>query len=128
MMQIYTWIYLVPILKRKLDPFGKYLTTEQVLHCTERKCCTDSCRVQQSDTALSPLRQPDSNAFVDINGDCLSDLFVTSTCSTPPCNSSQFEIWINEKGTFKLDKVLPAVAGAGQVSFADIGKIFTYWV
>ena len=58
----------------------------------------------QSDSSFS-ISEPNSNAFVDINGDCLSDLVVTSIkkiCknnSTNDCDElPQIEIWINEKG------------------------------
>lgn len=50
---------------------------------------------------------------MDMNGDCLSDLFIAT--------ESRIEVWLNTKGDFKLDKVLSLVPGAGQPTFADFG-------
>lgn len=69
----------------------------------------------QGTSESSPISVPNSNAFVDLNGDCISDLVVTSIKN----NVSQFEFWINQDGGFKLDKVFKASVGAGQVTFAD---------
>ena len=42
----------------------------------------------------SPLLNPHSSAFVDLNGDCLADLFVTAQDPANP-SKPQYEIWIN---------------------------------
>ncbi|CAG8483179.1 5282_t:CDS:10 [Paraglomus brasilianum] len=70
------------------------------------------------DTACE-LADPHSNAFIDLNGDCLSDLFLT--CQDEDGGKS-FQIWINDKEKgFVLSKnegKLPE--GTGQISFADL--------
>eukprot|EP01114_Cavostelium_apophysatum_P009861 TRINITY_DN2316_c0_g1_i2.p1 TRINITY_DN2316_c0_g1~~TRINITY_DN2316_c0_g1_i2.p1 ORF type:complete len:678 (+),score=117.31 TRINITY_DN2316_c0_g1_i2:215-2248(+) len=73
------------------------------------------------------LQQPNANAFVDMDGDCLADLFVTSQSScenvTGTCTpKKQFEIWLNKKGIFELDKTFSVPDGAGQVAFADFDR------
>jgi len=67
---------------------------------------------------LKALAFPVSNAFVDIDGDCLSDLFITST----DAKTNMVELWINKKGGFTLEKTYPIVRGAGQPVFADWGR------
>lgn len=61
---------------------------------------------------------PHSNAFVDLDGDCLADLvFVCSKSS----GSKSIQIWSNRRDqgfTLSLEADLPA--GAGALSFADI--------
>lgn len=72
---------------------------------------------------LPPISMPHSNAFVDINGDCLSDLVITSSNGT----NKFLEVWLNsdESGTptFTLANVLDLPQGAGQVSFSDLGML-----
>ena len=75
----------------------------------------------QGTSDTSPISDPNSNAFVDLNGDCISDLVVTSIKN----NVSQFEFWLNENGGFKLDKVFKAAVGAGQVTFADFSTVMS---
>ncbi|KAL1915364.1 uncharacterized protein VTP21DRAFT_6822 [Calcarisporiella thermophila] len=61
---------------------------------------------------------PHSSAFVDLDGDCLADLFLV--CQEEGGRHS-YQIWINsvENGfVFKQTGQLPA--GAGQISFADM--------
>lgn len=67
---------------------------------------------------LSQLLLPNSNAYVDMNGDCVSDLIVTSMGSSGP----QLEIWLNEKASFRQDKVLPLLEGASGVIFSDFDR------
>jgi len=71
---------------------------------------------------------PHSNAFIDLDGDCLSDLFVT-------CENGTYEIWKNtvDKGfVFSRSGKLPD--NTGPVSFADmdgdgtIDMIFYNWI
>lgn len=70
---------------------------------------------------LPPIDMPHSNAFVDINGDCLSDLVITSNNGT----NRFLEVWLNSdaSGTpeFTLTEVLDLPEGAGQVTFSDLG-------
>lgn len=79
------------------------------------------CRKFQEDGDWE-LQVPNSNAFVDVNGDCLSDLVVTSCSNASNCEESKrVEIWINTKGSFYKDKDFPIPPGSGQLSFADFG-------
>ena len=62
---------------------------------------------------------PHSVAFVDLNKDCLADLFMTVVYS----GKTYFEIWLNAKdGTYCKVLSEPAPEGAGQVSFVDIDR------
>jgi integrin alpha FG-GAP repeat containing protein 1 len=73
---------------------------------------------------------PHSNAFIDLDGDCLSDLFVT-------CDDGTFEIWKNtvdnDKG-FVFSKSGKLPENIGPISFADmdgdgtIDMVFYEWV
>lgn len=70
---------------------------------------------------MPPIDMPHSNAFVDINGDCLSDLIITSN------NGSRYlEVWLNSdaSGTpeFSLADILELPQGAGQVTFSDLDR------
>ncbi|CAG8492968.1 10051_t:CDS:10 [Paraglomus occultum] len=72
------------------------------------------------ETATPPckLADPHSNAFVDLNGDCLSDLFLTCQDDN---DVKSFQIWINDKENgfvLKEDGNFPE--GTGQISFADL--------
>ena len=67
------------------------------------------------------MASPHSNAFVDINGDCLSDLVVV----TQDTNNQVLEIFINTPGpNFVASDTVPLPIGAGQISWADIGFLF----
>lgn len=62
---------------------------------------------------------PHSLAFVDLNKDCLADLFLTVIKD----NSLYFEVWLNAKnGLYCRRFSEPAPKGAQQVSFADIDR------
>jgi hypothetical protein len=72
--------------------------------------------------AQQPLAIPNSNAFVDINGDCISDLVVVS--QNPETNAKTLEIWLNRKSKgFVLDTTYELPLGTGQVSFADFSTL-----
>lgn len=45
--------------------------------------------------AYKKLASPHSNAFVDMDGDCLSDLFLST--HDPETDSLQLELWLNRK-------------------------------
>jgi len=77
---------------------------------------------------ICKFSSPHSNAFIDLDGDCLSDLFVT-------CDNGTFEIWKNtvDKGfVFSRSAQLPE--NSGPISFADmdgdgtIDMVFYNWV
>lgn len=72
------------------------------------------------------LRSPHSHATIDLDGDCMADLVVTSTATESdargaPLVRNYLEIWLNRATLgpvlFSIS-VLPA--GAGQLSFADV--------
>lgn len=76
------------------------------------------------DHCISPthgvLRTPHSTAFVDLNGDCLADLFLTTLDAL---GNQFFEIWLNMKnGEYCVVQIAQAPVGAGQVSFADVDR------
>ncbi|KAG0054100.1 hypothetical protein BGZ83_011984 [Gryganskiella cystojenkinii] len=65
------------------------------------------------------LSNPHSSAFVDLNGDCLADIFLT--CQDPATHQLSYVIYTNNKDAgfeFAVAGLLPA--GAGQVTFADM--------
>lgn len=66
------------------------------------------------------LADPHSSAFVDFNGDCVADLFLT--CREPSTSTQSFQIWTRVGGgyIFAREGVLPR--GAGPVSFADMDR------
>ncbi|KAL0078748.1 hypothetical protein F4703DRAFT_1876957 [Phycomyces blakesleeanus] len=61
---------------------------------------------------------PHSNAFLDLDGDCLADLvFVCEEKN----NQKRIQLWTNErKDGFKLSQTLYLPDGAGALSFADM--------
>ncbi|XP_041376450.1 T-cell immunomodulatory protein-like [Gigantopelta aegis] len=68
---------------------------------------------------LSPLKIPQSSAFVDLNGDLTSDLCVASVQD----GQLQFEFWYNVNGVLTWNKTIPGPAGAkfpGQPSYTDM--------
>jgi integrin alpha FG-GAP repeat containing protein 1 len=61
---------------------------------------------------------PHSNAILDLNGDCLADIFLT--CATNP---PSFEIWTNNKSKgFSLQSQGSLPPNTGQVTFADMNR------
>ncbi|KAI9596507.1 hypothetical protein BDF19DRAFT_437639 [Syncephalis fuscata] len=78
----------------------------------------DIVKMPQSDK-FCKLAHPHSGAFIDLNGDCLADLFVT--CEDKSTDSPTYQIWINHKSDgFQLARNGTLPKGAGPVSFADI--------
>ncbi|KAJ3225475.1 hypothetical protein HK099_006748 [Clydaea vesicula] len=68
---------------------------------------------------LCKFSHPNSNAFIDLDGDCLADLFFTCQDSE---NSQQYmQIWLNRKEDgFVFSKELQLPKGAGRISFSDM--------
>ncbi|KAI0373228.1 hypothetical protein BV20DRAFT_938200 [Pilatotrama ljubarskyi] len=67
------------------------------------------------------LSNPHSNAAVDLNGDCLADLFLVCDGDTP--GSKYFQIWINNKDDgFALGPQGRLPPGTQTISFADIDR------
>lgn len=64
------------------------------------------------------LSIPNSNAFVDIDGDCLSDLVVSTINDSS--NTAFLEIWLNSKGSFSLNNTIQLKEGVGITNFGDM--------
>ncbi|KAJ3108911.1 hypothetical protein HK100_003375, partial [Physocladia obscura] len=63
---------------------------------------------------------PHSNAFIDLNGDCLADLFLT--CFDKSTSRSYFQIWTNSRDNgfaLVIEQNFPT-AYTGPVTFADM--------
>ena len=71
------------------------------------------------------ISAPHSNAFIDINGDCLSDLILISEKD----DRKILEIWIADLHSgFIFDQSFFLPIGAGQISFFDIGLFFSFFL
>ncbi|KAJ3235254.1 hypothetical protein HDU81_000692 [Chytriomyces hyalinus] len=73
-----------------------------------------------SNTAICKSPSVHSNAFIDLNGDCLADIFVT--CYDPKTRRSFFQIWVNSRDngfSLGLEHLMPADVH-GPVTFADM--------
>jgi integrin alpha FG-GAP repeat containing protein 1 len=72
------------------------------------------------------LSEPHSSAFIDLDGDCLADLFLV--CKGSAAWSLTYQIWIAEKvnegsaSTYKFAKGGTLPPGAGALSFADMDR------
>ncbi|KAI0781429.1 hypothetical protein BD413DRAFT_463176 [Trametes elegans] len=67
------------------------------------------------------LSNPHSNAAVDLNGDCLADLFLV--CDDRSSGSKFFQIWINNKDDgFTIAQQGRLPPGTQAISFADIDR------
>ncbi|KAI8324388.1 hypothetical protein GQ54DRAFT_238898, partial [Martensiomyces pterosporus] len=65
-------------------------------------------------TAMCKPASPHSSAFVDLDGDCLADLFIV--CE----GSEEYQIWTNSPAGFVYSQTGKLPSNAGPVSFADI--------
>ncbi|KAJ2807817.1 hypothetical protein H4R21_000328 [Coemansia helicoidea] len=65
-------------------------------------------------TAMCRPASPHSSAFVDLDGDCLADLFIV--CA----GNEEYQIWTNGPGGFVYSQTGKLPSGAGPVSFADM--------
>ncbi|XP_019935831.2 T-cell immunomodulatory protein [Paralichthys olivaceus] len=89
-----------------------------VTDSTHTEVCYLTDRVQVWQNALtSPvkMRNPHSNAFIDLNKDFSADLFLTT-------EGPAFETWLSKDGTFNKSKIMPEKPPAsvvGQSSFVD---------
>ncbi|CAJ0759893.1 10560_t:CDS:10, partial [Entrophospora sp. SA101] len=64
------------------------------------------------------LSEPHSNAFIDLNGDCFSDLFLT--CEEE-FRETSYQIWVNQKDQgYVLTRYGELPTDAGPITFADI--------
>ncbi|KAI7834432.1 hypothetical protein BX661DRAFT_139245 [Kickxella alabastrina] len=66
--------------------------------------------------AMCSPASPHSSAFVDLNGDCLPDLFLV-------CHGNEeYQIWTNSKTGFEYSQTGKLPSNAGPVSFADMNS------
>lgn len=66
------------------------------------------------------LANPHSNAVVDLDGDCLADIFLL--CDNGSANK-YYQIWVNNKDAgFSLAKTGSLPSGVQSISFADIDR------
>ncbi|KAK7449726.1 hypothetical protein VKT23_013201 [Stygiomarasmius scandens] len=66
------------------------------------------------------LSNPHSNAVVDLDGDCLADLFLVCDDGN---GGKYFQIWINNKDQgFKLAQTTQLPSGVQSISFADMDR------
>ncbi|WFD32932.1 hypothetical protein MSPP1_003985 [Malassezia sp. CBS 17886] len=69
------------------------------------------------------LADPHSSAFIDLNGDCLADLFLV--CEGPSAAQRAYQIWTaraQEPMTYDLAGTGLLPRGAGALSFADMNR------
>lgn len=89
---------------------------------------SDKTHVRRADPPLDSatfdckIPNPHSNAFIDLDGDCLADLFLV--CQDESSTSGlSYQIWINSKASgFQLAQTGSLPAGTGQISFADMDR------
>jgi integrin alpha FG-GAP repeat containing protein 1 len=68
------------------------------------------------------LNDPHSSAVLDIDGDCLADVFLHCKPSSPDAPST-YQIWINNKDSgFTLARTGELPPNAGQITFADMDR------
>ncbi|KZT11560.1 uncharacterized protein LAESUDRAFT_783948 [Laetiporus sulphureus 93-53] len=71
--------------------------------------------------ARCTLSNPHSNAAIDLNGDCLADLFLV--CDEGRGGSKYFQIWMNNKDSgFVLVQIGRLPQGTQSISFADMDR------
>jgi hypothetical protein len=89
---------------------------------TPKLLCTCSVDAPLDASKVCQLANPHSNAFVDLDGDCLADIFLH--CKDAYTGDATYQIWLNrkEKG-YVLAKEGRLPKGAGQVTFADMGQL-----
>ncbi|KAL1947265.1 hypothetical protein VTO73DRAFT_14226 [Trametes versicolor] len=71
--------------------------------------------------AQCTLSSPHSNAAVDLNGDCLADIFLV--CDDRASGGKSYQIWVNNKDDgFALAQQGRLPPGTQSISFADIDR------
>ncbi|OBZ75437.1 T-cell immunomodulatory protein [Grifola frondosa] len=71
--------------------------------------------------AQCTLSNPHSNAAIDLNGDCLADIFLV--CDDSDTKSKYFQIWVNNKDEgFALAQLGRLPQGTQSISFGDIDR------
>ena len=69
---------------------------------------------------LPALAVPNSNAFVDLDGDCHADLVLTEAPGAD--GTSRASLWLYRNGTYVRHTALTLPSGAGQLAFADFNR------
>lgn len=83
-------------------------------------CTSTSASNLFNPTSQCTWSSPHSNAFVDLDGDCLAD--VVFVCENGD-KSQTVQIWTNQREEgFKLSQSFKLPTGAGPLTFADMGK------
>ena len=77
---------------------------------------TDSHCIPYDDKKI--ISSPHSISFLDLNADCMADLFITTI--DIETGLSYFEIWINQNGQYCMVNMTMVENQYSQVSFADI--------
>ncbi|KAJ8581014.1 hypothetical protein M405DRAFT_869047 [Rhizopogon salebrosus TDB-379] len=66
------------------------------------------------------LANPHSNAVIDLNGDCLADIFLVCEDSS---GRKSFQIWVNNKDSgFSLNQTADLPSGTQGITFADVDR------
>lgn len=112
----------------RTDLFGMTVDKRQAfwintLSSTDEKQKSDAFTMQYLDSNAT-VALPATNAFVDIDGDCVADLVVI-VCNNPSdalCEDKAMQFWLNRNGKFEYDNMLQLPRGAGRPSFADFDR------
>eukprot|EP01119_Soliformovum_irregulare_P011411 TRINITY_DN2849_c1_g3_i4.p1 TRINITY_DN2849_c1_g3~~TRINITY_DN2849_c1_g3_i4.p1 ORF type:complete len:696 (-),score=204.75 TRINITY_DN2849_c1_g3_i4:12-1883(-) len=99
---------------RKLDMYGSYQNGTRFFLIN--KGDADFSIQKQEGHPNRDFTVPNANAIVDMNGNCLADLVVTSVDG----NSQFLEIWDWQSSGFKLQKEIPLSSGSQIPTFSDI--------
>lgn len=70
--------------------------------------------------SMCELAMPASHAFVDLDGDCLADVFLT--CKGRHSNAASFQVWRNTGHGYVFGGEWKLPEGAGAISFADMDR------
>lgn len=79
--------------------------------------------VLRGDAPACRLAEPHSSAHVDLNGDCLADLFLV--CAGAQRGRLAYQVWVavpNEPLTYELAQTGDLPPGTGPLSFADMNR------
>jgi hypothetical protein len=94
-----------------------YYSTSHPLHRTDIRTLPPLDHPEQACT----LANPHSSAFIDIDGDCLSDLVLH--CRKPKSTIHTIQIWLNRGAAgYKLAQTYDLPKGSGPLSFADMSE------
>jgi len=98
----------------KLDLFGAFESGDRLYWINKGEAEFTLQPVRSSDAGQLSL--PNGNAVVDMNGNCLADLVITSTIG----NDSRLEIWNWASNTFQHEKNIALSRGSRIPSYGDV--------